>query len=207
MLKLVLGLTLLLAGVTAPAETLTRNDILAKFHAATRSPAAEEIRSARIVVAGDPQIEYLRKGNRSLQRENGELAFVYDGKRSWTRGEGVTGGDPSWFMQFAFSLESLPELFGRLVLSRPNVLLGQRNAYREVALIEFDPESGLFRSVTTFRLENQDERKVVTPTGFRQRNGRTVTTGFRIGGKESKVESIEWNIELDDSLFVIPEKE
>lgn len=93
----------------------TRNEILAKLYAATHRREAKPVESVRIVLSGKLKIEYLRKGNRSLLREDGKVTILYDGRRCWSNGT-IGGNDATWIFQFLFALRPVPELFGNLKL-------------------------------------------------------------------------------------------
>ena len=117
----------------------TRNEILAKLYAATHRREAKPVESVRIVLSGKLKIEYLRKGNRSLLREDGKVTILYDGRRCWSNGT-IGGNDATWIFQFLFALRPVPELFGNLKLfPEPDgdicTLLGRRDRYLTTALI------------------------------------------------------------------------
>ena len=80
----------------------TRNEILAKLYAATHRREAKPVESVRIVLSGRLKIEYLRKGNRSLLREDGKVTILYDGRRCWSNGT-IGGNDATWIFQFLFA--------------------------------------------------------------------------------------------------------
>ena len=182
----------------------TRNEILAKLYAATHRREAKPVESVRIVLSGKLKIEYLRKGNRSLLREDGKVTILYDGRRCWSNGT-IGGNDATWIFQFLFALRPVPELFGNLKLfPEPDgdtcTLLGRRDRYLTTALIAVNRETGLWESLSV--LHDGSTRRI-SPTGFFVSEGRNIPEGLLIDGEPFKVEKVEWNPPLADELFRI----
>lgn len=190
----------------ADAAPPTRNELLAKLYSSTRSADAKPISSARIILSGKPQLEYLRKGGMSLLKSDGKPSVIFDGKRCWNNGM-VGGNDDTWIFQLLFALRPAPELFGNLKLfPRPEAgtlytLLGRRDRYLTTALIVVDSASGLIESVTILR---DGTTRRFQPSEFRRESGRRIPGRLLIDGAEYRVDEIEWNLPLSDALFQIP---
>ena len=191
----------------ADAVPPTRNELLAKLYSSTHSADAEPVSSARIVLSGKPRLEYLRKGGMSLLKRDGRPFVIFDGKRCWNNGT-VGGNDDTWIFQLLFALRPAPELFGNLKLfPQPKAgtlytLLGRRDRYLTTALIAVDSASGLIESVTILR---DGATRRFRPSEFRREGGRRIPGRLLIDGDEYRVDEIEWNLPLSNTLFQIPD--
>ena len=180
-----------------------KNQIFSEFFS---EKPRKTVESVRIVLSGKLKIEYLRKGNRSLLREDGKVTILYDGRRCWSNGT-IGGNDATWIFQFLFALRPVPELFGNLKLfPEPDgdtcTLLGRRDRYLTTALIAVNRKTGLWESLSV--LHDGSTRRI-SPTGFFVSEGRNIPEGLLIDGEPFKVEKVEWNPPLADILtqFVI----
>ena len=188
------------------AESPTRNELLMKLYAAMHADGAKPVESVRIILEGTRKLEFLRKGNRSLLRRDGKPAVIFDGERCWRDGKSGLH-DGTWIFQLLYAVRPVPELFGDLKLfPRPGAdgvytLLGRRDRYLTTALIEVERTTGRLVSATVMR---DGETRRFLPSEFRREGDRNIPGRLRIDDEEYVTRIVEWNVPLDDDLFLFP---